>query len=90
MGEIDENPILELYQYHIFRKFPSVKIERPAKFGDDLEYSDYTALERDYAQSKVHPQDLKNSAAEYVSKILSPVKEHLVRKGYTEEGLSYD
>jgi tyrosyl-tRNA synthetase len=82
MGEVEGNPILEVYQHHIFRKFPRVRIERPAKFGGDLEYGDYSELERDYAQDKVHPQDLKNSAVEYVSKLLNPVKEHLIKKGY--------
>jgi len=85
IGAIDGNPVLELYQYHIFRKFPRVRIERPAKFGGDLEYGGYSVLKKDYAQDKVHPQDLKNSAVKYVSKILKPVKEHLIRKGYNND-----
>lgn len=82
MGEVEGNPVLELYEYHIFRNFQRVKIERPSKFGGDLEYGEYSQLEEDYLQGKVHPQDLKNAAAGHLSKILKPVKEHLISKGY--------
>jgi tyrosyl-tRNA synthetase len=82
MGETGNNPVLELYEHHIFRKYSRVTIERPEKYGGGLEYGDYAELEKDYTQGKVHPQDLKNAAAGYISEILSPVREHLIKKGY--------
>lgn len=82
MGEAVNNPVLEIYEHHIFRSYPRVTVERPEKYGGDLEYGDYSELEKNYVQGKVHPQDLKNAAAGYISKILSPVREHLIKKGY--------
>lgn len=82
------NPVLELYEHHIFRRYPRVVIERPRKYGGDLEYGGYGELARDYAAGEVHPQDLKNAAARYISEILSPVREHLIKKGIKHEGRS--
>ncbi len=73
-GRIEKNPILELFRYHIEPRYGRLKIERPEKFGGDIEYEDYTALESDFAERRLHPQDLKRSAAEYLIKIFEPVR----------------
>lgn len=77
MGEAANNPVLELYRYLIFPRYPEVIIKRPEKFGGDLEYRSYEELEKDFIQGKVHPQDLKESAARYLSDMLSSVREYL-------------
>ncbi len=77
MGEAANNPVLELYQYLIFPRYPKVVIKRPEKFGGDLEYRSYEELEKDFTQGEVHPQDLKESAARYLSDMLSSVREYL-------------
>ena len=77
MGEAANNPVLELYQYLIFPRYPKVVIKRPEKFGGDLEYRGYEELEKDFTQGEVHPQDLKESAARYLSDMLSSVREYL-------------
>jgi len=41
---IDENPLMEYAKYIIFEKFDSMKIERPEKFGGDLELNNYDEL----------------------------------------------
>jgi tyrosyl-tRNA synthetase len=77
LGKAENNPVLELYQHLIFHRYPRVTIKRPEKYGGDLEYGGYMELEKDYVQGRVHPQDLKESAAGYISKMLSPVRERL-------------
>jgi tyrosyl-tRNA synthetase len=77
LGEATDNPVLELYQYLIFPRYPEVVIKRPEKYGGDLEYGGYDALEKDFVRGEVHPQDLKESAARYVSDMLSPVRDYL-------------
>ena len=51
-------------------------IERPEKYGGNLEYSDYEILEKDYVGNKIHPLDLKLAVAKEVSLMLK----HLQKK----------
>lgn len=84
-GQVENSPVLEMYKNYIFPKFGNVKIERQAKFGGDVSFSTYKELEQYYREEKMHPQDLKNAASLYMSKILAPVREHLVKMGYIKE-----
>jgi len=73
-GTTDNNPILELFKYHIEPRYGKLIIERPTKFGGDIEYENYTALENDFAEKKLHPQDLKTSAAEHLIEIFESAR----------------
>ena len=74
--EIEMNPILEYCKYIVFEKFPKMKIERPAKFGGNVEYNSYLDLEKDFVAGKLHPMDLKNATAENIIQLLEPVRKH--------------
>jgi len=76
-GVVEENPILEYCKYIIFEKFKTVRIERPKKFGGNLEFSSYDGLEKKFFQKKLHPMDLKQSTAEYLDKLIEPVRKKL-------------
>lgn len=80
IGEVANNPVLEIYRYLIFPRQAEVTVRRPGKYGGDLVYKGYEELEADYAKGEVHPQDLKNTAADYISEMLSPVREYLNSK----------
>ena len=82
MGELERNPVLEIYKHHIFRAVGKAVIRRPAKFGGDLEFENYAMLEEAYLKNAVHPQDLKETAAEYMAELMEPVRRHLEGKGY--------
>jgi len=71
---IQFNPVLDITKHIIFRETNTLNIERPAKFGGPIEFQSYRELETAYAQGKLHPQDLKNTVAEQLSKILEPVR----------------
>jgi tyrosyl-tRNA synthetase len=77
MGQAENNPVLDLFRYHIFIRYPSVAIERPEKHGGNLEYAGYAALRDDYAAKKVHPMDLKKSATRYMNLILESVRKKM-------------
>ena len=76
-GVSEENPILEYNKYIIFEKFDTVKIERPEKFGGNLEFGSYNELEKAFAQKKLHPMDLKQSTASYLNQLIEPVRKKL-------------
>ena len=75
--EIPENPILQIFQHHIFPRLPEITIKRPEKFGGDRTFSSYTDLENAYGKGEVHAMDLKKSCGESLIEILSPVREYI-------------
>ena len=75
--QVEGNPILELCKFVIF---PELKedmflIERPEKFGGNLEFNSYEDLENAFV-SDLHPLDLKNATASHVNKILEPIHQY--------------
>jgi tyrosyl-tRNA synthetase len=75
--EISENPILQIFQYHIFPRLPEITIRRPEKFGGDRTFASYTDLEAAYGKGEVHPLDLKKACGEGLVEILLPVREYI-------------
>ncbi len=74
-----DNPVLEYCKYIIFEKFSSFRIERPEKYGGNLEFKSYAELEKAFVNGELHPMDLKTAAAEYINKLLVPVREYFVK-----------
>ncbi|MEM4263399.1 MAG: tyrosine--tRNA ligase [Candidatus Woesearchaeota archaeon] len=74
--QVTENPIMEYCKYIIFEKFPTMTIERPEKFGGDIEINDYDELVKIYSEGKLHPMDLKTAVARYVNDLVEPVRKH--------------
>jgi len=75
-GDISDNPILQITKLIIFPRYPKIDIKRPQKFGGDVIYVSYAQLEKDFAEKKLHPMDLKNSVTEYLEKIIRPIREN--------------
>ncbi len=73
---VEGNPILEYNKYIVFEKFDKVKIERPAKFGGDVEYKNYNEMENDFVNGKLHPMDLKNTTAKCIDELVAPTRKH--------------
>jgi len=75
--EIPENPILQIFQYHIFPRLPEITIKRPAKFGGDRTFASYAELEAAYGTGEIHPLDLKKACGDGLVEILAPVREYI-------------
>jgi tyrosyl-tRNA synthetase len=75
--QIEGNPVLEMCKYIVFPelKDKSFLIERPEKFGGNLEFTTYKELENAFVDG-LHPLDLKNGTASYINKILAPIHEY--------------
>jgi tyrosyl-tRNA synthetase len=84
-GTTQENPLAEYMKYMIFEKFPKVKIERPAKFGGDLELESYAEFARLYDEGKIHPMDLKQAVIRYLNEMLDPVRKHFQNNSRARE-----
>lgn len=83
-GIVETNGVLAFVKHVIMvikqDKKEKFVIKRPEKFGGDIGYADYTALQKDYANRELHPQDLKNAVAEEIINLLKPMKKNLDKK----------
>ena len=75
--ECEENPVLQILQYHIFPRVPEVVVRRPAKFGGDRAFSTYGEIEEAYRKGEIHPLDLKKTVATYLSEVLACVRDYI-------------
>ena len=73
---VEGNPILEICKYVIFPELNDVfRINRPEKFGGNLEFQSYEDLEQQFLD-ELHPLDLKNATTTYLNQILEPIHEY--------------
>ena len=71
-GESRYNPVLQLFEYHVFPRFDDVVIERREKHGGDLSYETYDSLEVDLESGDLHPADAKEALAAYLDTLIEP------------------
>lgn len=83
--EVGGNPVLEYAKYIIFKEMDTILIERPAKFGGNLEIQSYEELEKNYREGKLHPSDLKMAVAIELDKLIKPVREYFEKNKNAKE-----
>jgi tyrosyl-tRNA synthetase len=74
--QASDNPVLEYCKYIIFELVDNFYVERPVKYGGDVEYSSYQELEEAYVQGDLSPPDLKPAVSKYINQFLEPVRKH--------------
>lgn len=70
------NPVLEYAKYIIFKKASDLRIERPAKYGGNVDFTSYRGLEEAYRKGELHPADLKKGVAAALDSIVAPIRSH--------------
>jgi tyrosyl-tRNA synthetase len=76
---LEGNALIEYSRYIVFRKLKSLNIERPQKYGGNVEFFSSGELEAAYAEGRLHPADLKRGVGEALDDIISPIREHFVK-----------
>ncbi len=94
-GDLTDNGIMVFMKYVIMTLKEDAResflIERPEKFGGNVEYKTTAELEKDFIAKKLHPEDLKKALTKELVKILAPVREvfesrqDLIDEAYPEE-----
>ena len=78
---VEGNPIIELCEYIVMRDpKKALRIERPAKFGGDIEFASIDELKKAYAEGKLHPADLKASVARELAALLKPSRNYFAKR----------
>lgn len=77
-GVVDGNGVMAFLKYVIMaikeQSHQPFVIKRPAKFGGDVSYTTYAALETDFLAKKIHPLDLKNAVGAEINTLLAPIR----------------
>lgn len=76
IGEVDGNPIMEMAHYYIFDNNEKMLIERPEKFGGNLELTEEELVDI-YSKEELHPMDLKNTVSKYLIERFAPAREYM-------------
>ncbi|NIP62296.1 MAG: tyrosine--tRNA ligase [Nitrosopumilaceae archaeon] len=77
LGNVENNPLLEIVKHIILHRFKEIKIERSARFGGDVLFTSYQELESVFKEKKLHPSDLKQAVGDYLVKIVGPIRDKL-------------
>ena len=73
--EREGNPVLDIWQHLLEPTVDKIIIERPEKFGGNLEFESYSDLESSYLSGSLHPLDLKNGTAAALFQLVKPMQE---------------
>ncbi len=79
------NPLLEYCKYIIFKNVKSINIERPSKFGGNVEFYSYEELRNVYVNGKLHPVDLKLAVTNELEILIKPVREYFEKNKKAKE-----
>jgi tyrosyl-tRNA synthetase len=78
-GETEGNGVLEYLKILIFpllqEQDSHLTIERPEKYGGNLTYHSYEAVEKDFVSGDLHPADLKQGVGNTLADLLKPIRE---------------
>ena len=74
VGDVANNPVLSIAKLIVFPKFEKIVVKRDKKFGGDINFKSYKQLEASFEAGKLHPADLKKTIAEYLEKVIAPIR----------------
>jgi tyrosyl-tRNA synthetase len=73
-----DNGTMAFFEHVVFvllgDKGKKLVIERPKKFGGDLNFSNYGELKEAVEKESVHPLDVKNAAVVFITDLLSEIE----------------
>ena len=77
-GIVENNGLLSLLQYVLFKKIGQEKrefiIDRPEKYGGKISFKTYQEVEKAFSTKKLASVDLKQGVAEEVIKLIEPLR----------------
>ncbi|MCL2116105.1 MAG: tyrosine--tRNA ligase [Methanobrevibacter sp.] len=77
LKEVEGNPIIEIANHFIFSTQDEILIERPEKFGGNLNLNETELIDM-YVTGELHPADLKNAVSKFMIEYLKPVREYML------------
>ena len=75
-GELEGNPMIEIAETFVYPNQDTLLIERPEKFGGNLELTKDELL-KEFGEGNLHPMDLKNGIKNFLIDYFAPVREFM-------------
>ncbi|MCL5430632.1 MAG: tyrosine--tRNA ligase [Candidatus Marsarchaeota archaeon] len=83
---VDGNPLFNYLELILLDdRGVAITIERPQKFGGQIEFENFDDLTKAYVEGKIHPVDLKGFVAAELEKQIKPVREHFEKDKKAKE-----
>jgi tyrosyl-tRNA synthetase len=74
--EVSGNPVVEVVRYIVFPWEGKLTVDRAAKHGGPVEYSDPAAFVTAWTEGRLHPQDLKAAVVAALNRLLEPARRY--------------
>ena len=74
--EVDGNPVVEAVRYIVLPWEGKLSVERAAKHGGPIEFSDEGSFLRAWTEGALHPQDLKAAVAVALDRLAAPARRY--------------
>lgn len=84
-GVLAKNPCLDYVKTIIFGAFTEFTVPRSPANGGDKTYTSYKQLEDDFIDLSLHPSDLKPPLADYIDKLIQPVRKHFETDAFAKK-----
>ncbi|MBN3305225.1 tyrosine--tRNA ligase, cytoplasmic [Amia ocellicauda] len=73
-GNVENNGVLSFVKHVLFPLHSEFTVKRDEKFGGDKVYTVIEDVEKDFAEERIHPGDLKASVEVALNKLLDPIR----------------
>jgi tyrosyl-tRNA synthetase len=75
-GNVENNGLLAFAKHVLIpmNKSGRMVIERPEKWGGNMEFNSYEALEEAFRTEQLHPGDLKGGVEKMINDLLEPIR----------------
>lgn len=84
-GIVEDNPVLEYAKYIVFELKEKLFIERPEKYGGNLEFNSYSEVEEAFVSGNLKSMDLKQGVASAINELLEPTRKHFTEDKRAKE-----
>ncbi len=74
--EVQGNPVVEIVRYIVLPWEGRLRVDRPAKYGGPLEFTDEKEFLASWSEGRLHPQDLKGAVAESLDRLVEPARRY--------------
>ncbi|MBO8183778.1 MAG: tyrosine--tRNA ligase [Archaeoglobus sp.] len=83
LKQVKGNPVIDLIEKIIFNKFQEFVVSQ--RDGDEIVFDSPEELKAEFAKGELHPGDLKDSVANYINEIVTPIREHFEKNRKARE-----
>ena len=74
--EVEGNPVVEAVRFIVLPWEGRLSVDRPAKYGGPIEFTDEPSFLAAWKDGKLHPQDLKGAVAASLDRLIAPARRY--------------